>query len=244
MADQILPANIPNNNIQNNHNNVVIPPPAAAQGVPAQVVEQLIQHQNFNAVFTNINAGREEALSRRYTDLEQNREASCPKAVKFMAAWIRDIGSKVYSAHSALKVIQATVADVGPVVDILQQSIFIMDLLYASCDAGGRCHQYHLEVMQQYFNNNRHQAVSPTAEVKADTDRLYDCGEDRFRRAVRDVKDRMGTNPLQEVQNFGGRGNSRSRGGYGAQRFHPYQGGGAYPNFSGHQQFSGQPQFG
>ncbi|EFJ46151.1 hypothetical protein VOLCADRAFT_93605 [Volvox carteri f. nagariensis] len=162
--------NIPNNNNQNNPNNIVIQPPAAAQGVPTQVVEQLIQHQNFNAVFTNINAGREEALSRRYTDLEQNREASCPKAVKFMAAWIHDIGSKVYSAHSALKVIQATVTDIGPVVDILQQSIFIMDLLYASCDAGGRCHQYHLEVMQQYFNNNRHQAVSPTAEVKVDTD--------------------------------------------------------------------------
>ncbi|EFJ48718.1 hypothetical protein VOLCADRAFT_90494 [Volvox carteri f. nagariensis] len=98
--------------------------------------------------------------------------------------------------------------------------------------------------MQQYFNNNRHQAVSPTAEVKVDTDRLYDCGEDRFRRAVRDVKDRMGTNPLQEVQTFGGRGNGRSRGGYGAQRFHPYQGGGANTNFSGQQPFGGQQHFG
>ncbi|GLC37316.1 hypothetical protein PLESTB_001137000 [Pleodorina starrii] len=86
-------------------------------------------------------------------------------------------------------------AELGPVVDAMFMALLQMDLFYASCAAACRCMNHQMEVAEEYYNNNKHMAVNPTAEVKAGTERLFQLNDEWKRRAYRDVKDQFGVDP-------------------------------------------------
>ncbi|GLC37317.1 hypothetical protein PLESTF_000484400 [Pleodorina starrii] len=86
-------------------------------------------------------------------------------------------------------------AELGPVVDAMFMALLQMDLFYASCAAACRCMNHQMEVAEEYYNNNKHMAVNPTAEVKAGTERLFQLNDEWKRWAYRDVKDQFGVDP-------------------------------------------------
>ncbi|GLC49700.1 hypothetical protein PLESTB_000277400 [Pleodorina starrii] len=244
-----------NNPANNNPAPNPVGPGLAVQQPPAQAaiqpqLLQLAQHQNHAAVIANISFGRDEAMRQRFTELGGQFNATCPASVKFVAGFARDVGSNIYAAWHAAKFLLPSMAELGPVVDAMFMALLQMDLFYASCAAACRCTNHQMEVAEEYYNNNKHMAVNPTAEVKAGTERLFQLNDEWKRRGYRDVKDQFGVDPRsvsgrQGGANYGaqqGAGGRQQGGGgnRGQNRYQPYPP--AYQNAP--QQQYGQQQYG
>ncbi|GIM08022.1 hypothetical protein Vretimale_12005, partial [Volvox reticuliferus] len=140
---------------KNNNNNIIHDNNNDDGVVDNAQVRQLIQHQNF-AAMSAPGTSRQTAHGIRSSSNIGTLHVRSPynSQPPGRARWA--------PKSTALKFLADTTPEIKPVLEQLTGAVYMTDLFYAACDAGGRCVNLHLQVLQHYYTNNRHSAVNPT----------------------------------------------------------------------------------
>ncbi len=90
--------------------------------------------------------------------------------------------------------------DLQPMISELTAACRIMEMLRASIEAGCKVNQFHFNVMEAYSEFFDSLLNKMPDDISSGKQRLHDLDQEAFKDAVKQVKDRKGISPHQELR--------------------------------------------